>query len=68
MSNAEQLSNGNIQMFSSFVIEDSKTRQHSSYFEYEYNNPAAPIYQIIFPETFRSYRAYRVNPFDVLNK
>lgn len=68
MSNADQLSNGNIQMFSSFVIESSKIRQHSSYFEYEYNNPAAPIYQIIFPENFRSYRAYRINPFDVLNK
>lgn len=68
MSNAEMLSNGNIQMFSSFVIESSKIRPHSSYFEYEYNNPAAPIYQIIFPQTFRSYRAYRINPFDVLNK
>lgn len=68
MSNAEMLSNGNIQMFSSYVIEENKIRPHSSYFEYEYNNPAAPIYQIIFPQNFRSYRAYRINPFDILNK
>lgn len=68
MSGAEKLSNGNIQMHSAFVKESSKIRPHSSYFEYEYDNPSSPIYQIIFPENFRSYRAYRVNPFDKLNK
>lgn len=68
MSSAEKLSNGNIQMHSAFVKESSQIRPHSSYFEYEYDNPSSPIYQVIFPENFRSYRAYRVNPFDKLNK
>lgn len=67
MSNSERLSNGNIQMHSAFVIENEDILAHSSYYEYDYNDTTTPVYQIIFPEKYFTYRIYRINPFDKLN-
>lgn len=64
MSNGEKLSNGNIQMHSAFVVESDGISPHASYFEYDYKDTAAPVYQLIFPEGYYAYRSYRIQPFD----
>ncbi len=65
MSNAERLSNGNIQMHSAFTVENEGISPHASYFEFEYSDMKNPVYQLILPMGF-AYRAYRINPFDVM--